>query len=841
MRTLVLAGTWLVALIALSSGQAWLQAAAGIGAVTASIVAYRDRRSFLLACAALAVGILASLRWQAATSPPPPDSIAWWADGSRWAIEGRIRSRPEARGATQRFVVDASSIEGQGERVRVTGSVQVRTSVSRTYRTGDTVRIDGVLEPPPQIDTFDYAAYLARRGVFAVVEFPRVQVTGHVDRDGLFGLVGTIQQKGHAALWKGLPASQAALAEGILLGRRSDIPRDINDDFNRSGISHLIVISGFNIALVGSVVVGATAWLVGRRWAGLLALATIVAYSILVGLTPPVARATVMGSVAVLAMLSGRPHGAGVTLLLAAALLTAHDPRILSDLSFQLSFAATAGLIVLTPSLLAYGRRLLSDEAAAGNLSWRSIAVAIWDILAVTLAATVATLPLLLLNFGRLSTVSPLANLLLVPLFPLVLVTGAIGLFLAMLVPAATTLALIPLGVLLDLSLTIARICAALPGASLTVRGIGESQVLIAYAVLAVLAFVRVPRSGVSIPDVAVNAPASLGAAFPVLALVPPLLLSLALVHSMVQRGSTPDDVRLDVLGLAGLPATLVTLPGGGRVLVDTGLAPGEARAALDRLLPRDHSALSAIMITRDAPSTIGGLSEVIDRFHVPLLLVPPEAEDSTWVDVARTAGVAMVLLRHGMTIGTGEALLRTERTSEPGRWQVTLRHGRQTFGLAGTTGSAGLIRDGRDNIVYATDGVTWMQTEVRAGESAALISDGESVLLRPRRGRTVTVQPCIVNPCGPSTSPRRQRTRGRRHAAAKRWPRQRPDAAVYDHDRRAVIRRRLRADRRRQNSGVVCRFGRGARAAAQARLRRRLGHRRIRDAAPRHAHPQSA
>ncbi|MGD9893946.1 MAG: ComEC/Rec2 family competence protein [Dehalococcoidia bacterium] len=820
MRTLVLAGTWLAALVALPSGHVWLQIAAGIGAVTVSILAYRDRRGVFLAGAALAVMLLASVRWQSATTPPPPDSIAWWANGSRWAIEGSIRARPEVRGATQRFVVDVTSLDGANGRITVTGSVQVRTSVSRDFRAGDTVRIDGVLEPPPRIDEFDYAAYLARRGIFALVEFPRVQVTGHVDRAGIAGLVESIQQRGHDALWKSLPAAQAALAEGILLGRRSEIPRDINDDFNRAGISHLIVISGFNIALVGSVVVGATASLVGRRWAGVLALATIAAYSVLVGLTPPVARATVMGSVVVLAMLSGRPHGAGVTLLLAAALLTVHDPRILSDLSFQLSFAATAGLIVLTPPLLAYGRRLFSDAAPSGTLSWRSLVIAVWDILAVTLAATVATLPLLLYNFGRLSTISPLANLLLVPLFPLVLVTGGIGLAAAMLVPAAATLALIPLGVLLDLSLTIARICAALPGASLTVRGVGELQVLIAYAALAALAFIRIPRSAVGLPDVAINAPASLGAAFPILALVPPLLLSIALITSIVQQGSAPTGVRLDVLGLAGLPATLVTLPGGGRLLVDSGLAPGEVRAALDRLTPRNHAALSAVVVTRNTPSAIGGLGEVIERYQVPLLLVPPEVEDSPWVEAVRSNGVEVVVLRDGMAIGSGGALLQAERSSEPGRWTVMLQYGRQTIDLSGATGSAGLMREGRNSFVYATDGVLWLQTEVRAGESVTLMSDGETVNLRPRRGRTVTARPCIVTPCGPSTSPRRQRTRGRRHAAAKRWPCQRPDTVVHDHHGRAVLCRRLSPDRRWQNAGAVRRLGRGPGTAAQARLR---------------------
>lgn len=754
MRTVILAGAWLVALLVLASGNAWLQTAAGAGVTAASFAAYPDRRGFFLACAALGVIGLAWLRWESAAAPPRPDSIAWWADGGRHSLEGRIVARPEARGATQRFVVRVSSVDSAAGPVQATGSVQVRTSVSGTYRAGDHVRVNGQLEPPPTLEGFDYPAYLARRGIVAVMEFPRVRVTGHDRHGGIAGVIEAIQGRGHDALWRGLPAQQAALAEGILLGRRSEIPRDINEDFNRAGVSHLIVISGFNIALVGGVVLGGTAWLLSRRHAGLLALGAIVAYSVIVGLTPPVARAAVMGSVAVLAMLSGRPHGSGVTLLLAAAILTAQDPRILSDLSFQLSFAATAGLIVLAPPLMTLGRRICSEPEPTFRPSWRSFAVAVWDLLAVTLAATLATLPLLLHAFDRLSTVSPLANLLLVPLFPLVLVSGAVGLAIAALVPTAAAVALAPLGFLLDFSLTVTRLCAALPGATLTLRGVSGALVLAAYAVLGLAAFTRIPRPDRALPDIAVQPPAPLSAfSLPALLLVPPMLLSATIVADLRQRPSTADEVRVDALGLAGSHAALVTLPRGGRVLVDTGLAPGGARAALDRLLPRDRSALSAVLITRDAPSAVGGLAGVLERFRVPLLLIPPEADDAEWVDAARSTGVTIVPLRPHLTVGNGVARLQAMQSTEPGRWSVTVHLGSRALDLSGPAGVAGITREGRSAFVYATDRHQWLQTELRSGESVSLLITRYDVRLRPPRGRTISAEPCTVKTCGPPAS----------------------------------------------------------------------------------------
>jgi competence protein ComEC len=124
-----------------------------------------------------------------------------------------------------------------------------------------------------------------------------------------------------------------------------------------------------------------------------------------------------MGGVAILALLSGRPHGGGAALVLAAALLTVPDPRIIEDISFQLSVAATAGLILLSPPMLALGRRLVHEDEATLAVTWRSFVLAAWDVLAVTLAATIATLPILLASFGRLSAVSPLTNLLWFPSF----------------------------------------------------------------------------------------------------------------------------------------------------------------------------------------------------------------------------------------------------------------------------------------------------------------------------------------------------------------------------------------------------------------------------------------
>ena len=194
-------------------------------------------------------------------------------------------------------------------------------------------------------------------------------------------------------------------------------PAQLND----TNTSHLVVVSGENVVLVSTYATIALAWLVGRRRALALSIAAVFGYALLVGASPPVMRATIMGVLLVVAQLSGRPTHGLTSILFAAALMAGLDPRVLRDVSFQLSFAATAGIVYLASPLRQldrsrrwHGRCGAMRCRAGSGRSSRSRS-------SVTLAAIIATAPLLALNFGRLSLVALPANLLVVPAFPLIL------------------------------------------------------------------------------------------------------------------------------------------------------------------------------------------------------------------------------------------------------------------------------------------------------------------------------------------------------------------------------------------------------------------------------------
>ena len=162
-----------------------------------------------------------------------------------------------------------------------------------------------------------------------------------------------------------------------------------------------MAISGWNIAVVGAVMVSLLRWL-PRRPRSLVVIAAIVLYTLLAGAGASVVRAAVMGGVVLVVRESGRRGRAAAALGLAVWMLLLSDPRIVSDVGFQLSVAATGGLLAWGPRL----QHLIGGRAPRRAPGW------LVESAAVSLAAQAATLPLILLHFGRLSLVSPLANLL---------------------------------------------------------------------------------------------------------------------------------------------------------------------------------------------------------------------------------------------------------------------------------------------------------------------------------------------------------------------------------------------------------------------------------------------
>jgi len=396
-----------------------------------------------------------------------------------------------------------------------------------------------------------------------------------------------------------VPEPESGILLGIVLGERAGVSADLAQAFAISGTTHLLAISGFNMTLVGAAV---ALGLRGRARPGVRAAATvtaIVAYSLLVGLAPSVMRAALMASVASCGLASGRRAATANALCVAVTAMLFADPAAIADLGFLLSAAATAGLVLWQEPLAARFTRLPG---------------AVREGLATTLAASAPTLPIVAAAFGRVSLVSPVANLIAVPLFPPLMLTGAatsvVG---ALWLDLARPVALVAYGCALALRIVV-EVFAALPAAALSVPSGPVTGAIVALALVATTRAAPLLHGRLSLPRIS---PPSLRAPRSALLAVPALVVAGALAWP----GAEPD-VRVRALDVGQGDAYLVEL-GPATLLIDGGPDPARLMEELGASLPPWRRRIDVVALTHAHLDHGAGLIAALDRYEVGMTLEP--------------------------------------------------------------------------------------------------------------------------------------------------------------------------------------------------------------------------
>jgi competence protein ComEC len=651
-----LIGIWLGSLLALPL-YAWLGLVATVvgTALVTRVAEIRPSYQVRLALVCVAVLALGAVRRVLAEPHFDTTSLATYNDRGWVTLTGVVAGEPDVRDTHVAYKVDALQLDtgtAESEPLAIHGAAQVRGPRYPVYRYGDRVQVSGLLETPPVDEDFSYRDYLARRNVYSYV--PHAQIE-RLESGGGSGWKRTMlawKDRARATIARILPEPEASLLTGILLGVETGIPRDLMDDFNATGTSHVIAISGFNITIVVGLLMATLGRLVRNRWtAAGIALLGVALYTVLVGADAAVVRAAVMGGVAVIGVAVQRPGTAHNTLAAAALLMTALNPFTLWDAGFQLSVAATLGLILYAQrfeagvqGLLA---RRLSTERAERIVGWTSDAVLL------TLAAQITTTPLILWHFGRLSLVTFLTNLLILPVQSLVMLCGGL----------ATLAGLLwePLGrflgwaayLWLTWTIRVVEWTAGFPYASVAVE-LSDLGLLAVYAIiggLTWLALADADRRRALWERVQARLPLKLA------------LGGTALVAAVAWLGVLQfPDGRLHVtfLDVGQGDAILIETPGGAQILVDGGPEASALLAGLGRQLPFWDRTLDLVVLTHPDSDHLGGLVPLLERYEVRAVLtrLPASAEaPHDRLVVAWQAAVAA----EGATVLRGEAGTRLE------------------------------------------------------------------------------------------------------------------------------------------------------------------------------------
>jgi competence protein ComEC len=308
------------------------------------------------------------------------------------------------------------------------GTVLVRADRFTHVAYGDRIRATGKIELPKPFETdtgrtFNYPMYLRAHGVTHTMSFAKVEVVAHGEGNWVIEQLLALKHWFIEGIEKALPEPESALLAGLLIGEKRGLGEDLAESFRRAGVIHIIVLSGYNVALVINTVREGFQRVLPRNIA--LGSAGVIAllFMLMTGASETAVRATLMALVVLLAKVLYRPaDGLRILLVVAAGMALWNPYLVLFDLSYQLSVLATLGLVTLSHHLIPY-------------LTWLR-SKSLIEIVSTTLATQATVLPLLIISIGQVSIVSLVSNILILLVVPYAMLSGFFAALVALLSPA---------------------------------------------------------------------------------------------------------------------------------------------------------------------------------------------------------------------------------------------------------------------------------------------------------------------------------------------------------------------------------------------------------------------
>ena len=544
------------------------------------------------------------------------DHVAFYTDRGEVRLEGVLDGELDIRSNKTLVRMRTAHLTfANGETLSVHGSVLVYLPPFGGAHYGDRLIVEGQLETPPVYDTFSYKEYLAHQGIYAVFHAKKYTILASHQANIIKDIILQFKTLSHQVILQLYAEPHAALLSGILLGIESGIPDPLRDAFNITGTGHIIAISGFNL----SIMAGGFAFLTrrlfkkrGRTWAAIIG---VWLYVILVGASAAVLRAGVMSTLGVIAVHEQRKVHGPTALAAAVFVLTLLNPFTLWDVGFQLSYAATLGMVLYTQTfenrLRTFLEGWIKPENAEKLVSWAS------DSLLVTISAQLVTVGVIVGTFQRLSLVSLLTNFLILPVQLYIILFGVVSLLVGLVIlPVAQLFAWIT-WLFLTYTTAVVNLFAQLPRASI---GLGQVSILAVWAYYTVLASITwLLRSS---QDERLKVVQWLKNINPTVAVSCVTVISLIVIASI----SAPDGkLHVIFMDVGAVDAIFIRTPRGKQILVDGGKDGPRTLAQVGQRLPFWDRSLDMVVLTSPDNERLAGLVAVLERYTVGTVVVGAE------------------------------------------------------------------------------------------------------------------------------------------------------------------------------------------------------------------------
>ncbi|MFN8531071.1 MAG: ComEC/Rec2 family competence protein [Anaerolineae bacterium] len=708
---------WLIAVL---TGIAFL-----IGLVALRRVKQTPRHMGVL----LLIALLGGLRFSLAPTSSP---IAGYANGSGATLEGVVTAPPESREDRYQIRLAVESVYQASRTAAAEGLVLVNAPRYPAVHYGDRIAATGILIAPSRYGNFSYADYLARGGVYALLQDASIEVSAPSVLDIPFAVLMSLREQAAEHIARALPEPEAGLLTGILLGDDSSLADSVSGAFAATGTAHVIAISGFNMVVISGIVSALMERLRIRKGrAAFLSLVVVAAYTVFVGASAGVVRAALMSGLLIVGCSLRRRAYVPASLAFAALLISFVTPSALWDVGFQLSFAAVVGIAVFADPMMRWFdrgmHRLLPRRAADPLVAFLN------EPLVVSAAATAATLPLTMLYFGQVSLVTLIVNVLIIPVQPLVLMLGGAAIIVSFV--AAPLAGILFAGVFLVLAYTIdlVRIFAGLSFAQQQVS-LHPSLVAVGFSAVVFGAILQAKR-----PAWAKRVWSGLKQRRLVSMIA--LVLIAALVLGIAYLRAQPDGLlHIWILDMGHANAALIQTPDGAHVLIDGGRYPTRLLTLLGDRLPFYKRDIDLLAISNPDPNTYTALSEVARRYTIGAAITNGQPNlNPVYADLLNVIGAEHVIAAHN---GTAFDLSDGVR--------VEVLNPLEAPAMGDSFGSTSLvirIRFGSTAILFPSD----LSASAQLNLLDAGIDVRASMMVLPQHGRERSLEPDFLTAVNPA------------------------------------------------------------------------------------------